>query len=269
MAVPSLPEVKNFVQIVRRQDHGANKSMQDAKSILVVLDKAAQDFSFPMLDNGYLYLAASRLSLFRSVEKWALVFEIFGFSPREGDPSLSVSTISSHLYNGNSAADYVSEDAYQTYLAKNPNTEARYFYPISNRDWIDEEDPELVASEGTLTLRGKSLGLPARAEFGAEGIALEGDRPAVFELCRFLASRYHDETLASGMERRVSVSPEMNQFLLLDNWHHPDLVRGQMPSQTKTFQELARALEDGNPRTFTSPETPNNHWINWPDGGTL
>ena len=48
-------------------------------AILDVLDRAAADFTFPMLDNGYVYLAASPLSLHRSASDWAVMFERFGF----------------------------------------------------------------------------------------------------------------------------------------------------------------------------------------------
>ncbi|MDS0860972.1 hypothetical protein NUV25_25000 [Burkholderia pseudomultivorans] len=36
----------------------------DGQSILSVLDDCCEQFSFPMLDNGYVYLAATRLSLY-------------------------------------------------------------------------------------------------------------------------------------------------------------------------------------------------------------
>ena len=58
--------------------------MQTAGEILEVLDAACDSFAFPMLDNGYVYLAATRLSLFRSAADWAMVIEVFGFSPRAG-----------------------------------------------------------------------------------------------------------------------------------------------------------------------------------------
>ena len=40
--------------------------LRKAKAILGVFDQAAEAFMFPMLDNGYVYLAASRLSVFKS-----------------------------------------------------------------------------------------------------------------------------------------------------------------------------------------------------------
>jgi len=54
----------------------------DAGHILTILDACCHSATFPMLDNGYVYLAASRLSLHRSTTDWALVIEVFGFSPR-------------------------------------------------------------------------------------------------------------------------------------------------------------------------------------------
>ena len=50
-----------------------------------------------MLDNGYVYLAATRLSLHRSAADWALVFEIFGHSPRGLTPDLSIWSFGSRL----------------------------------------------------------------------------------------------------------------------------------------------------------------------------
>jgi len=38
----------------------------EADQILSVLDRCCDAFSFPMLDNGYFYLAATRLSLYRT-----------------------------------------------------------------------------------------------------------------------------------------------------------------------------------------------------------
>jgi hypothetical protein len=45
-----------------------------------------------MLDNGYIYLAATRLSLFRSSRDWAITIEVFGYSPRAGIPDTSIYT---------------------------------------------------------------------------------------------------------------------------------------------------------------------------------
>jgi hypothetical protein len=107
--------------------------MQTADEILATLDAACESYAFPMLDNGYVYLAATRLALFRSSAEWAIVVEVFGFSPRTGLPDLAVSTFGSTLHDRNPPANYVSDDAYRNYLRKHPHDERRYFSPIRRR----------------------------------------------------------------------------------------------------------------------------------------
>ena len=98
---------------------------------------------------------------------------------------------------------------------------------------------------------------------------LEEDRPAVFELCRYVSGEHHDALLANETERRVSIASEKKHFLQLDEWHHPDLSAGQLPSRTGTFRSLAKALETGDPSCYAVSEASNNDWRNWPDGGAL
>lgn len=240
-----------------------------AHAILDTLDQSAEALSFPMLDNGYVYLAASRLSLFRSNEHWAIVFETFGFSPRAGHPELSIVTVSSKLHERNSPSDYVSNEAYENYLKNSPHWQMRSVWPISSEDWIDEENPEFVAEQGEIVLRAKSYGVPEPSAYAKKGIILEEEQPGVFELCRYFAHDHREEILATESERRISILPEMKQILLLDEWHHPDLANGQAPSQTETFQLLAKVLEENNPKLYRTDEPANNHWKNWPEGGTL
>jgi hypothetical protein len=244
------------------------KSNQNTKVILSILDQSAESFVFPMLDNGYSYLCASRLSLFRSDEHWAIVFEIFGFSPRAGHPDLSIITISNKLHDRNKPSDYVSEGAYNNYLKKSPYWDVRTFWPISNEDWIDEEDPEFIIDKGEIILRDKSLEVPLAHTFESKDIFLKGKHPAIFELCRYLAHDYRETVLATEAERRTNILPEMSEVMQLDEWYHPDLANGQLPSQTNTFQQLANILESNSSETYFTNVAANNHWTNWPEGGS-
>jgi hypothetical protein len=241
----------------------------NAKAILEVLDRSADACVFPMLDNGYVYLAASRLSAFRSHDQWAIVFEVFGFSPRAGSPDLSIVTIASQLSNRNKPEDYVSKRAFRDYLRNNPNWENRFFQPISNDGWIDQNNSEHVGQFGKINLRDEILEQPEKADYESAGINLKANSPAIFELCRYLAHVRRQAVLATETERRVSIAPEMKQIILLDEWHHPDLVRGEMPSKIKTFEKLAAVLEKNDTNLYDSCEPANNNWKNWPDGGSL
>lgn len=71
--VPSIRGILHTVSSVE-------DAMPAADEILEPLDA----YAFPMLDNGYVYLAATRLSLFRSSTDWAVAVEVFGYSPRAG-----------------------------------------------------------------------------------------------------------------------------------------------------------------------------------------
>jgi hypothetical protein len=108
------------------------------ESILSILDGCCEIFSFPMLDNGYVYLAATRLSLYRSETDWAMVIEVFGYSPREGTPSVAIHTFASRLHDRNPPEQYINRSAYENYLANHPHDEFRSAYPIENgHGWQD------------------------------------------------------------------------------------------------------------------------------------
>jgi hypothetical protein len=118
-----------------------------------------------MLDNGYVYLAATRLSLFRSPEDWALIIEVFGFSPRSGEPDIHIYTFGSSLKNRPTREDFVSTDAYAQYLADNPHNESRFLYPMDLTDCFDEEDEEfIVETAPSFKLRGRRVNIPNPAE---------------------------------------------------------------------------------------------------------
>lgn len=242
--------------------------MHTVDEILETLDAASETYTFPMLDNGYVYLAATRLALFRSASEWAMVLEVFGFSPRAGSPDLNIVTFASKLHGRNPATDYVNADAYRGYLRGHPRDDSRSVFPIASDDWIDGE---LVSDEATgLVLRGSPFALPARHAYTTSGIELEDpERVHVYELCRYVAGVRRDQILASADEQRVSIGPGMQKLLQLDEWHHPDLVADERPSDVESFQQLAAVLASGDTSLYRPTEPPNTDWRNWPDGGTL
>ncbi len=245
--------------------------MNSADEILRILDDCGGAFTFPALDNGYVYLAGTRLSLHRSPEAWALVIEVFGFSPRSGLPDTHVYTFASRLHGRDRPDAYVSRQAYENYLANNPHNESRFVFPLAEGDWQDPENLELVAANATTVgVRGRPWSIPSIPTFEHHGIALEA-APQIhtFELCRYLAAVARDEVLARPLERRASVGPEMGELLVLEDWNHPDLVGDARPSESATFRQLAQVLVTGDVGLYRPSDPPNTHWRNWPDGGSL
>lgn len=244
----------------------------DPERVLSILDRCCESFTFPMLDNGYVYLAATRLSLYRSATDWAMAIEVFGFSPRAGLPDTAIQTFASRLRDRNPPERYVNREAYERYLANNPHNEYRSVFPVHEGPWQDAEDLEYVTPGATaVTVRNETISLPSVADYGRHGIELEqAPRVQVFELCRYLADVARDRVLATPRERRVSVLPEMEQILQLEEWNHPDVVdEEERPSRSETFQQLARVLSTGDVRLYQPSQPPNTHWQHWPDGGRL
>jgi hypothetical protein len=244
----------------------------DSGEILSILDRCCDAFTFPMLDNGYVYLAATRLSLYRSPQDWAIVIEVFGFSPRAGLPDTHIQTFASRLHNRDTPKDYINRDAYENYLAIHPHDEYRTVFPVDEGPWQDAEHEEFVSADASeIVVRKQARPLPRPEDYARHGIKLEdAPRVQVFELCRYLAAIAREEVLATPQERRVSVLPEMGQILQLDEWHHPNVVDDeQRPGGSETFQQLAHVLATGDVRLYRPSQPPNTHWQNWPEGGRL
>lgn len=245
--------------------------MWSPDQLLAALDQCAENFTFPMLDNGYVYLAATRLSLHRSTSDWAIVIEVFGYSPRAGLPDISVYTFGSRLRDRDEPGKYATPEAYQSYLNLNPYNESRFFNPIPPGPWLSDDDCDSITEDvRTVVVRDQPLHIPGRDTFESHGIVLEDPgRIRVWELCRYLAESHRDLILATTTERRVSVPQELEEFLVLDSWRHPDLLNEEKPGSSAAFVGLAEALAQGDARLYTPKAAPNTHWSNWPEGGTL
>ena len=239
--------------------------------ILAILDRCSGENTFPMLDNGYVYLAATRLGLYRSSEDWAMVIEVFGFSPRSGLPDLHIYTFASNLHERDKPESYVSRSAFDNYLARHPNDDSRFVFPVEGGPWQDEEDGELVAPDASEAIvRGQPCPMPQMGEYEKSGVSLEAPpRVRFFAWCRWLAERRREAVLGTPAERRISTLPEMKELLLLNEWRHPDLLGGELPSHLSSFQQFAKVLAAGDPGLYQPNDEPNTHWRHWPEGGTL
>jgi hypothetical protein len=143
----------------------------NASEILDVLDANARVFSFPMLDNGYVYLAATRLALYRATDDWAMVIEVFGYSPRAQVPDLHVHTFASRLHERDPESAYVTTASYENYLTQHPHDEHRFVFPIDDGEWVDIEDVAVDAT--SVTLRGEHIALPPMSAYAEQGIELK------------------------------------------------------------------------------------------------
>lgn len=224
-----------------------------------------------MLDNGYVYLAATRLTAFCSAADWGLTLEIFGFSPRAGLPDTHIYTFGSRIVNRQPPEKFVTPAAHANYLRLNPYNDIHFVYPLAEGDWLDPEDGECVsAGDRTLDIRGTTIALPTLADCRQLGIEpVESPRLLIFECCRAIAATHRELVLASPEERRLLLPEDLQPILQLEEWHHPNIVLGERPSDNETFQQLAMVLATGNAGFYRPTLPANTHWVHWPNGGSL
>ena len=241
------------------------------KRILRVLDDCCDSFTFPMLDNGYVYLADCRLSAFRSSEDWHLTIEVFGFSPRSGVPDIHIYHFGSKIVRQKRSENFVTPEAFENHLRNNPYNESDFVYPIEEGDWIDSEFGETVVSGKSANVRGLMIPVSTSEELERIGIELEDSSTVhVYELCRALAAKHRSLILAREGELRKLIPDDLKMVLRLDHWNHPDVVHAdQRPSGNQTFQMIAAILETGDVSKYRATLAPNTHWSNWPEGGML
>ena len=231
-----------------------------AGSILQQLDQCAEEHTFPMLDNGYVYPVDSRLTAYRDDERWAMVIETVGFSYRGGG------------HNGISNCLYV----FGNCLSCKPGIDDESFiYPTEDSGEGETFDPEdeafLNPHVSTMRLREKTIQVPHEpGYYQTKGIdPEEPPRVTIWEFLRGISDAYKEEFMATEEEIRHRLPNDLPLFLKLDEWFHPDLAKGEMPGHTETFRMIAKGLETGNAAVYNPTREPNNHWKNWPEGGTL
>lgn len=228
--------------------------------ILNQLNECAGSFTFPILDNGYVYLGDARLSAYRDQVRWALVMEILGYNVRVGG------------YDGLSNCLH----CFGNCLNRPPGTANEDFLSVTgdgpDAPTFDDEYGWYVRERTqSLCIRGVIVPLRLRPEqLEAKGIQLvEEPRLTGVEVMRSLIPEYREQLLATEGELRARIPPDLPLILRLDEWHHPDLAADELPSQSETFQMIAEVLETGDKSRYVPGKKPNTHWTNWPGGGTL
>lgn len=224
------------------------------EDILEILDECVEAFTFPMLASDRAALAATRLSLYRSVTDWGLVIEVFAHDQGVGAPYVALYSFGSDLRERDPREDYVTRDAWEKYLRENPHNELRAAWPFDDESWLDEDDRELVRADvDHVLLRGAAVPV-ARDESGAASVC---------DLARHLAATDKEAVMATREERRRSFAPELALLLVLEEWRHPDLIEDELPSESETFQQLAEVLVSGDPGLYAPTEGANTHWRHW------
>lgn len=234
--------------------------MIQSEEILAQLDKCNSEYTFPMLDNGYIYPAGTKLTAYRDNKRWVIVIEAIGFNYRGGG------------HNGISNCLYI----YGNCLNYEPGTQNENFIYLTddanNCRTFDEEEYFYLNPEcTTFVLRGKILPLyQDRNLYKDSGIEIEAlERINAFEFLRLLDALHHDNLVATENEIQKRIPKNIPKIIELHNWFHPDVVNEELPSKNETFIQIAKVLETGKIEYYKPTHEPNTHWRNWPEGGAL
>jgi hypothetical protein len=231
--------------------------MKTTQDILSQLDDCFSNYHFPILDNGYAYLAGTNLTAFCDKTRWAMIIETIGFNYRGGG------------HNGITNCLYVFGNCL-TYSPGINNDNFLYLTEDSanSKTFDDEEEFYLNPESASFLLRNVETPIiHNRKSYLDRGIKLEDDQKInAFEFLRLLDSQHHDKLIATETEIRSRIPTDLPQIIQFRDWFHPD---GEKPSDNDTFKQLALVLETENTNIYTPKHKPNTHWVNWPDSGTL
>lgn len=236
-----------------------NKQEYSAKDILDQLDACAEDYTFPMLDNGYIYPITSKLTAYRDKERWTLVIEVVGFNYQAGGHDGIQNCL--HIFGNCIDTEPGTDD--DNFLNM---TEDGSDYPT-----FDEENDETLNPKAkTMLLRDKEITINHSREFYLnKGIELEDeDSILIWEFLRGLLPEYDSDLLATEEEIRERIPTDLPKIMELNEWHHPDCANSELPSENETFIQIAKVLETGKTEFYNPSKKPNNHWRNWPEAGT-
>lgn len=208
--------------------------------VLAQLDAANADLMFPDLNHGYYYAIDCRLHAFGDGTRWALVVETVGYNPRGTNAYDVLHYFGNCLTAG--GIGFENDD----FLGR-----------IENMDDIEDRDePEVFAGGPTIRVRDQDLAVDAAP--GAE----------LVDVFRALVPEHRELLLATEAEVRRRIPPDLPKLLQLDEWHQPDLFESP-PSDAEVYQQLAEVVAACDPGEYHPSESPNTHWSNWPESGSL
>jgi len=220
------------------------------RTILAQLDRHAEQFDFPTLDNGYIYPVDVRLTAYRDARRWAVAIEHVGFFNRVPD-------FDNVIY------------PYGNCLADGPGHGPSITLVDGPDGWTDESGYNVRPGLKSIRVRGKLLKLTATELAPPAGPNGVPEDLGVQDLFRNLLPRARDLYRATEAELRGVIPDDLPQILRLDEWEHCDPVRDVLPSHTEFFPLLAKVLVTGDVSLYKPTRPPNTHWSNWPGGGTL
>jgi len=206
--------------------------MFNTYSILSFLDNAFQNIEMPCFGNMNIDYVSSRLSTYRSTEKWLLLFNSIVWHPAAEGLETFVEIVGIGV------------------VGKQGFALDRVFVP----GCIEVDDDDNILS---IVVRGENIdptslviqpNYDVQPEYG-------------FWVSVALAEKYKESLLASQTEVKQLIPPGFQHLLTIDEWDHP--TWDMPPSRTVAFPRIANVLVTSDPSLWSRVEVPNTHWSHW------
>lgn len=227
--------------------------------ILTYLDHC----EFPMLDNGYYYHIAQKMTIFKDEQaNWAILLEILAYNNHE----LDVKGIKTMVYTYGNQIPPEAVWGNDPFFAKATDHEVPAFLEETDRfrSFLNLE-AEFFSVGDTLIPIERDPG-----KYTAKGIELQfSPRIQPWEVMRYIAPEFAHLFWVNRSEIADKIPPEMKAVATLYDWEHPDLVVGENPSDKASFSLIADFILSGDEKILDQIQNGNTHWRNWQNGGTL
>ncbi len=218
--------------------------------ILEQLDNYAKEYDFPMLNNAYFLNADVRLTAFRGSSEWLLVFQEILLSEQHG----FVNSVSTY---GNRVSNPGTQQAIPA-LSAPPN---HSIWDGDRQFLLDQFDFEVVVGDNIRHFT------PSREDYRRAGVDVDSDMPVPAQVLRLVAHLAPDDLFTADeklLELCGRIDADVEKFMQLEDWHHPDIADDELPSGSECFQTLALAIARDDKSLYSCPENNvNTHWSNW------
>jgi len=201
-------------------------------SILGFLDNAFSSIEMPCFGNMNIDYVSSRLSTYRSSDKWLLLFNSVVWWPAAEGLMTMVEIVGTGV------------------VGKQGFDNDRYFVP----GCLELDNDKNIIS---ICVRGEDINpisldiqpnYDIQPEYG-------------FWVSVALTEKYKESLLASQAELKQFIPPGFQHLLTIDEWDHP--TWDTPPSQTETFPRIANVLVTSTPSLWQPVQMPNTQWSHW------
>lgn len=227
---------------------------------------------FPDLEHGYFHTMGSRINLFADENRWAIVFEITGYSNKNFQVEIQLFCFGNCLINQDRAG---LNNQYISNLKIFPIIDAENLDEIQDKNFDILSDAQYVIVRDTLLPIELDINRYKEKKIYNMNFHMPNSKVDVVALLRYLDDVNPEIFRATQKELRICLPEDIPFLMKIDKWHHKQWDfytlshKGPKPSSYETFQMIADILVAKDTSLWKPTLKPNNDWRNYPNAGNL